>query len=57
MSENGYNEWYLFGSAEKCCEKWYPERTGEDCTSLKNSLDASSNYLFRMKTVQILVDQ
>ena len=40
MSENGYNDWYLFGSAEKCCEKWYPARTGKGC-ELKNSLGIS----------------
>ena len=39
MSENGYNDSYLFGTAEKCCEKWYPERAGKDCT-LEISRDA-----------------
>jgi hypothetical protein len=29
MSEHGYNDWYLFGTAVECCEAWYPERTGK----------------------------
>ena len=29
MSEDGFGEWYLFGSSANCCEAWYPGKSGK----------------------------
>jgi len=37
MSKNGFGDYYLFGSSENCCEKWYPGKS--DCPDTERAVN------------------